>query len=69
MRVDDPERRRFFHHVFGNLEQDDVFQYVGMIAGVKGMTVAEHRCPGGLERNEREELEALGGFETPADLQ
>jgi len=46
-----------------------VFQYVGMIAGMKGMTVAEHRCPGGLERNEREELEALGGFETPADLQ
>ena len=42
MGVDDPERRRLFGHVFGNLEQDDVFQNVGMVAGVKGMTVAEH---------------------------
>jgi hypothetical protein len=42
MGVDDPERRRFFAQVSGDLEQDEVFQHVGMVAGVEGMTVAEH---------------------------
>ena len=41
--VDDPERRRLFAHVFGDLQQDEVFQHVGVVAGVKGMAVAEHR--------------------------
>jgi len=42
MGIDDPVRGRLFAHVFGDLDQDEVFQHVGMIAGVKGMTVAEH---------------------------
>ena len=40
--VDDPEWCRFFAQVFGNLEQDQVFEHVGMVAGVVGVTVAEH---------------------------
>jgi hypothetical protein len=42
MGVDDPERRRLFGHVFGDLDQDEVFQHVGVVAGVKSMAVAEH---------------------------
>lgn len=42
MGIDDPERRRLFGHVLRNLDQDEVFQHVGVVAGVKSVAVAEH---------------------------
>ena len=40
-----------------------------MVAGVKGVAVAEHGPRTGLEGDEGEKLEPVGGFDTPADLQ
>ena len=83
VRVDDPERRRLFGHVGGDLDQDQVFQHIGVVAGVKGVAVAEHRrirkaCRrGGKGRQftssrrwrvvQCEEAEAVVGFELGAD--
>lgn len=42
MGVDVPVRGVFLVQVADELNEEYVFQYVGMVAGVKGMTVAEH---------------------------
>ena len=40
--VDDPERRGFFAQILCDVHEDQVFEYVGVVAGVVGVAVTEH---------------------------
>jgi len=43
VRVDHPEGFVFLLEIVNQLHQQQVFEYVGVIAGVEGVAVAEHR--------------------------
>jgi hypothetical protein len=36
------QKGRLFAHVFRDLGQDQVFEHIGVVAGVEGVAVAEH---------------------------
>ena len=42
MGVDEPERFFLLSEMTNQMDQDQMLQYVGMIAGVEGVTIAEH---------------------------
>lgn len=42
MGIHNPERYRFLHHVLNDLYQNQVLEYIGVIAGMKGVTITKH---------------------------
>jgi len=44
VRIDDPEGLFFLAEVACDLYQNEMFEYVGMVAGMEGVAVAEHEA-------------------------